>query len=414
METIKGKYNTIQVYADIVDNATRSQLYTLCNFKHFKNSKIVIMPDCHSGIGCVVGTTMTIVDSVVPNLVGVDIGCGMLAIKLAEKRIDLPAFDSILRANIRASAEKRASAVYHNDNIKNLRCKKNNAPIREELAQASLGTLGSGNHFIELDKDSEGNIWLIIHTGSRHLGIEVCNWYQNQAYKELKFKVNGGDYKTKSEELIKRLKSSKKDKEIAKELKRFKKQYTEMKPDVPFELAYCTGKLMEDYLFDMRIVQEHASLNREKIAEILLKEAKLHKVDSIETIHNYIDIDNMILRKGSVSAQSGERIIIPINMRDGTLLCTGKGNPGWNYSAPHGSGRLFSRSEAKKRFSLAEYKQTMKDNNVYTTSVSDGTLDECPMTYKPIESIMNIIEDTAEVKDILKPIYNYKSSSLDD
>ena len=410
MIVLQGKFNTSKVYTDLIDNSTISQIMTLCNIEVFKDSQIRIMPDCHAGKGCTVGTTMTITDAVTPNLVGVDIGCGMLAVKLKEKRIDLPAFDSIVRKFVPSGAGVHNAPHMSGPDLENLRCY-GKAKIRELLAYCSIGTLGGGNHFIELDKDSNGDIWLVIHTGSRHLGIEVCDYYQKQAYLDLKFKANKGNLQTKTNELIEQLKSEGKHKEISKRVKDFKSGYTEIEPDVPYELAYCTGRLLEDYLYDMDIVQKFASANRAQRAKILLKQAKLHEVERFETIHNYIDVKNMILRKGSISAQLGEKVIIPLNMRDGSLICVGKGNPDWNYSAPHGAGRLYSRSETKERFSLAEYKKTMKESGIYTSSVGKGTLDECPMAYKNMNSIIENIGDTVDILDIIKPIYNFKASS---
>lgn len=413
MLELSGKYNTAKVYTDNIDNPTISQIITMCNQEQFKDSQIRIMPDCHAGTGCTVGTTMTITDAVTPNLVGVDIGCGMLAIKLKEKRIDLPAFDSVVRKYVPSGGSVHDSPHMAGPDLENLRCY-GKAHIRETLAYCSIGTLGGGNHFIELDKDSDGYIWLVIHTGSRHLGIEVCDYYQKEAYTRLKFIANNGNLQTKTAALIDKLKSEGRHKDINKEIKKFKENYTEIEPGVPYELAYCTDDLLNDYIYDMDIVQQFASANRAQIAKILIKQAKLHEVERLETIHNYIDTKNMILRKGAISAQAGEKVIIPINMRDGSLVCVGKGNQDWNYSAPHGAGRLYSRSETKERFTVSEYKKTMKEAGVFTSSVNGGTLDECPMAYKPIESIVNNINDTVEIIDIIKPIYNFKASSEQD
>ena len=338
--------------------------------------------------------------------------CGMLAIKLKEKRIDLPAFDNIVRKYVPAGGnvhdetrEDKTSLV-----VEELRCfNKPGARIRGDLAYKSVGSVGSGNHFLELDKDSEGNIWLVIHTGSRHLGIEVCDYYQEEAYRRIKDRANGGTKKEKLNALIAQLKSEGRDKEIAKEIEKFNKAYKEVNPSVPFELAYVEDDLFDDYIHDMKMVQEHASCNRAEIARIILKHARLHEVERFETIHNYIDTDNMILRKGSVSAQLGEKLLIPINMRDGSLICIGKGNPDWNYSAPHGAGRLMSRSEAKENISMSEFKKTMEDAGIYSTSVNKDTIDESPMAYKPIEEIIENTKDTVDIVDIIKPIYNVKA-----
>ena len=416
MIEINGKHNKCKVFTEDIDSSTIGQLTALCNVEVYKENTIRVMPDCHAGIGCVVGTTMTLIGAVTPNLVGIDIGCGMLAIKLKEKRVDLPKFDSIVRSEICAGRDARRKIYTKSTEIDldKLYCKDKNAPLRIDNAYASIGTLGGGNHFIELDKDTDGNIWLVIHTGSRHLGIEVCNWYQKQAYKELKDIENGGSVGIKRLELANKLKAEGKQQFIERELKRFDKEYKPKEPSISYEMAYCTGSLFEMYIHDMEIVQHYASVNRHGIARIILKSAKLHCDDKFETIHNYIDIKNMILRKGAVSAQSGERLIIPINMRDGSLLCTGKGNPDWNYSAPHGAGRKYSRSDTKQRFSVNEYKQEMKKAGVYTSSVNASTLDECPMAYKDMDSIISNITDTVHINDIIKPIYNFKAGKQDD
>lgn len=414
MFEIVGKFNSAKVFTDIVDNATISQIQTLCNLEIYKDSQIRIMPDCHAGKGCTVGTTMTLHGAVTPNLVGIDIGCGMLAIKLKEKKIDLPNFDSIVRKNIPSggSVNKEPNEQGTVD-IEELSCIKRKAPIRVTLAYQSVGTLGGGNHFIEIDRDANGDLWLVIHTGSRHLGIEVCNYYQKAGYDYLKFQINKGNRQTKQQELIEKLKAEGRSKEVHKEVERFNKGYTEQNPRIPFELAYVTDDLYNDYIHDMRIVQAHAKCNREKIARVLLKQAKLHEVERFDTIHNYIDTENMVLRKGSISAQAGEKVIIPINMRDGSIIAIGKGNPDWNYSAPHGAGRLYSRSDTKEKFSVSEYKETMKQAGIFTTSVGAGTLDECPMAYKSLDSIVDNIGDTVEIVDIIKPIYNFKAGVED-
>lgn len=415
MIELNGKYNIAKIYTDIIDNDTIGQIIALCNLEVYKSSKIRIMSDCHAGAGCVIGTTMTIKDAVTPNLVGVDIGCGMLTVKLKEKRIDLPALDSVIKNYIPSGPNVHSEAKNTQSRVEELLCIKNRAPIRIDLAYNSVGTLGGGNHFIEIDKDEEtGDLYLIIHTGSRHLGLEVCKWYQDKAYEELKEQANGGSLKSQTENLIATLKSNGKQKDIQKEIEKLKVKYREANPEVPYTLAHCTNNLLDDYIHDMKITQEHASLNRETIAKIILKKAKLHEIERFETIHNYIDIDNMILRKGAVSAQQGEKLLIPINMRDGSLVCTGKGNEDWNYSAPHGAGRLFSRSEAKERFSLSEYKKTMQEQGVFTTSVNRSTLDECHMAYKDMQSILDNIQDTVTVDKIIKPIYNFKAGNEED
>ena len=413
MLEINGKYNSCKVFTDNIDNVTIGQLIVLLNQQSVEGNDIKIMPDTHAGKGSVIGTTMTLTNGkVIPNIVGVDLGCGVLSVKLKEKRIDLPKLDSVIRKHVPSGGEVHKNSKENKTSldVRELRCfGKQGAQIREDLAYQSVGTLGGGNHFIELNKDSEDNIWLVIHTGSRHLGLEVCDYYQEEAYRRIKDKVNGGTKKAKLDELITKLKSEGRHKEISKEVEKFNKNYKEENPSIPFELAYCEGDLFDDYIHDMKMVQEHASCNRAEIARVILKEMKLHEVERFETIHNYIDTENMILRKGSVSAKAGEKLLIPINMRDGSLICIGKGNPDWNYSAPHGAGRLMSRSEAKQNISMTEYKKTMKEAGVYTTSVNKSTIDESPMAYKPMEEIINNIKDTVEIIDIIKPIYNFKA-----
>lgn len=411
MIELKGKYNTCKVFTDNIDNVTIGQLTALLNQESMQGNQIRIMPDTHAGKGSVIGTTMTLTNGkVIPNIVGVDIGCGMLAVKLKERRVDLPKLDSVIRKYVPSGGEVHENEKMFKTTLdaEQLRCYgKPGARIREMLAYQSVGTLGSGNHFIELNRDKDENLWLVIHTGSRHLGLEVCDYYQEEAYRRIKDKVNGGAKKAKLDELITRLKEEGRHKEISKEIEKFNKNYKEINPSVPFELAYCEEELFDDYIHDMKMVQEHASCNRAEIARIIIKEMKLHELDRFETIHNYIDTENMILRKGSVSAQAGERLLIPINMRDGSLICIGKGNPDWNYSAPHGAGRLMSRSEAKERVSMSDYKESMK--GIYTTSVNKSTIDESPMVYKPMQEIIDNIQDTVEIIDIIKPIYNFKA-----
>lgn len=283
------------------------------------------------------------------------------------------------------------------------------APVDVDKAYKSLGTLGRGNHFIEVDIDKDGNYWLVIHTGSRHLGIEVCDYYQNLAYENLKLKEhNGKTLNELTKELVRTYTNAGRQKEISNALAKLRADYKETHISIPFELAYLEGQAMDNYLHDMKLTQEHARINRETIASQIIKHAKLTPIESFDTIHNYIDTDNMILRKGSISAQAGERVIIPLNMRDGSLICTGKGNPDWNYSAPHGAGRILSRSKAKDTVSMDAYRESMK--GIYTTSVSTGTIDESPFAYKPAEEIIENIKDTVEIIDVIKPIYNFKAS----
>ena len=412
MIEVKGTYNTAKLFTDTADDATIAQVTNLMNQPSVSGSKVRIMPDCHAGAGCVIGTTMTITDKVIPNLVGVDIGCGMLATKLKEQRIDLPKFDSTSQAEIPAGMKMRKvpHSLAEEIDVKELACyKKINCKVSEEVFRLSLGTLGGGNHFWELDKDEAGSIWLVVHTGSRRSGKDVAEYYQRQAYEHLN--MTGEKYKEmlskKRKEYIGQLKREGKEKEISSLLPKWEEK--QKKPDisVPYEVAWCEGKLFDDYIHDMKIMQEYARLNRRIITEVILKKCKLHAVDQFETVHNYIDTDKMILRKGSVSAGAGEKLLIPINMRDGALICIGKGNDDWNQSAPHGAGRLMSRSEAKNSISMKEYKEAMA--GIYTTSVNKGTLDESPMAYKPIDEIVKNIEPTADIISHIRPIYNFKA-----
>ncbi len=394
MIELKGKFNTCKIYTDNVDSETISQLMALLNQESVQGNQIRIMPDTHAGKGCVVGTTMTLADKVIPNLVGVDIGCGMLAIKLQETSIDLPVLDSVIRKYVPSgfSIHNEAEASSDAYMIK--------APVDIDRAMKSLGTLGGGNHFIEVDKDKNDNLWLVIHTGSRHLGIEVCNFYQKAGYKEIK----EYDTKAKIDKTIAELKAKGLDREIENTVKILKMQA----PSVPEALAYVKDQLFEDYIHDMKVTQEHARINRETVAKIILEKARLHETERFDTIHNYIDTEHMILRKGSISAMEGEKILIPMNMRDGSLICIGKGNPDWNFSAPHGAGRIMSRSKAKDSISMDAYKSSME--GIYSTSVGRGTIDEAPQAYKPMNEIIDNIKDTVEIVDIIKPIYNFKAS----
>lgn len=394
MLELTGKYNTAKVFTDNIDTTTISQIINLLNQPFVADSKIRIMPDCHAGAGCVIGTTMTIQDKIVPNLVGVDIGCGMLATKLEETEIDLKQLDETINRYVPSGFNVHDTAKFKSKADKII------APIDIALAFRSLGTLGGGNHFIELDRDDAGALWLVIHTGSRHLGLEVAHHYQELGYKNLK----QGYVRDESKAIIESLKVQGKEKEIQKTLTALHKN---TEPKIPKDLCYVDGSTMDAYLHDMYYTQNHAKLNRKAIADIILDKMELHMTDSIETIHNYIDIEHKILRKGSVSACAGERLIIPINMRDGSLLCTGHGNPDWNNSAPHGAGRILSRSEAKDKISFKDFEDSMK--GIYSTSVVESTIDESPMAYKPLDEIIRNIKDTVDIDTVIKPIYNFKA-----
>lgn len=398
MIELNGKYNTAKIFTDVVDQASISQVIELLNQEFVTGSRIRLMPDIHAGAGCTIGTTMTITDKVVPNLVGVDIGCGMETVRVREKHMELQQLDKLIRQRIPSgfAIRDKAHRYLAKIDLSKLYCAEHVDLLR---AEKSIGTLGGGNHFIEADQDEEGNIYVVVHSGSRHLGLEVAKYYQEEGYKVL----NGTD-STSIEALIAEMKAAGRQKEIQKELKRLKNL---KQTHIPRQLAYVSGELFDHYIHDMKIVQRFAALNRQAMMDEIIQGMKLHVEEQFTTIHNYIDTDAMILRKGAVSAKDGERLLIPINMRDGSLICIGKGNEDWNYSAPHGAGRLMSRAQAKQSFTVSEFKKQMAD--IYTTSVSKATLDECPMAYKDMKDIVDNIGPTAEIEKIIKPIYNFKA-----
>ncbi|MBM6914964.1 RtcB family protein [Gemmiger formicilis] len=402
MIEVKGKYNEARIFTDVVDSASIAQVQELCNQEFTAGSRIRLMPDIHAGKGCTIGTTMTITDKVVPNLVGVDIGCGMETTRIREKRLELQKLDKLIYEkipsgfSIREKAHRYASQI----DLSQLYCARHVDLLR---AEKSIGTLGGGNHFIEVDKDDEGNLYLVVHSGSRHLGVEVADYYQNEGYKVLNHTDDAS-----LEALVMQMKAEGREKEIQKELK---KRKNVKQTSIPRTLAYVSDELFQHYIHDMKIVQQFAMLNRQAMMDELVKGLKLHVEEQFTTIHNYIDTDAMILRKGAVSAKAGEQLLIPINMRDGSLLCVGKGNEDWNFSAPHGAGRLMSRAEAKQSFTVSEFKKQMAD--VFTTSVNRSTLDECPMAYKGMQDILDNIGPTADVVKIIRPIYNFKAGDED-
>ncbi|WP_071429089.1 RtcB family protein [Angelakisella massiliensis] len=402
MIEVKGKYNEAKIFTDVVDSASIAQVQELCNQEFTAGSRIRLMPDIHAGAGCTIGTTMTITDKVVPNLVGVDIGCGMETIRIRETHLELQKLDKLIYEKIPSGFGTRAKAhpYLRQIDLDALCCAKQVDLLR---AEKSIGTLGGGNHFIEVDRDDEGNLYIVVHSGSRHLGLEVAKYYQEEGYKVL----NGTD-DASLEAVIAQMKGEGRQKEIQKELKRLKNL---KQTSIPRQLAYVSGELFERYIHDMKIVQHFAMLNRQAMMDEIVKGMKLHVEEQFTTIHNYIDTDSMILRKGSVSAQAGEKLLIPINMRDGSLLCLGKGNEDWNFSAPHGAGRLMSRAQAKESFTVSQFKKEMAE--IYTTSVSKSTLDECPMAYKGMQDILDYIGPTAEVLKIIRPIYNFKAGDED-
>ncbi|MCI8282645.1 MAG: RtcB family protein [Lachnospiraceae bacterium] len=398
MIELKGKYNEARIFTDVVDEASISQVLLLLNQEFVAGSKIRMMPDIHAGAGCTVGTTMTIQDKIVPNLVGVDIGCGMETILIKEKRLELQKLDKLIYEKIPSGFQIRTKThrFFEKLNLEELYCCRQ---INASRAEKSLGTLGGGNHFIEVNQDEDGQIYVVIHSGSRHLGLEVANFYQQEGYEAL-----NGSSKMDIQILIADLKAQGRAKDIQKSIAALKNT---KRTNIPRELAYVSGALFDRYIHDMKIVQEYARLNRQAMMDEIVKGMKLHVLDQFTTIHNYIDTEHMILRKGAVSARMGERLLIPVNMRDGSLVCVGKGNEDWNQSAPHGAGRLMSRSKAKQSFTVSEFKKQME--GIYTTSVNKETLDECPMAYKGMEDIVSNIGDTVEIEKVIKPIYNFKA-----
>ena len=405
MQTVTGKFNTAKVFTDLVDAASLQQIKTLCDQEFTSGSKIRLMPDVHAGAGCTIGTTMTIKDKIVPNLVGVDIGCGMetLCIKAdseASEKFDGARLDKIIRKNIPSGFKIRK---FPHDYAGQVEWDKIKGRYDKNRARLSLGTLGGGNHFIEADRDEEGNLYIVVHSGSRHAGLEIAEYYQEMAWRQL-----NGNLASDKERLIGRLKEEGWKQEIQTRLEELDARISTV---VPKDLAYVSGELFDDYINDMRIMQHFAMLNRKAMINTISIGLRLKPEDIVEqftTIHNYIDTENMILRKGAVSAMNGEKLLIPINMRDGSLICVGKGNDDWNCSAPHGAGRVMSRMKARKELSMEEFKAEM--SGIYSTTVSKDTLDEAPMAYKTMDDIVSNIAPTADIIKVIKPIYNFKAA----
>ena len=404
MIEIQGKYNIAKVFTNNVEQGAISQIIELCNQDFVKDSQIRIMPDVHAGKGCTIGTTMTLNNKVVSNLVGVDIGCGMAVAEFDYEPTEenLKQLDKVINENIFAgfNVRNKKHEYCKNINLEELHCYK--YLKNTNRLNLSLGTLGGGNHFIELNKSDDGKIYLVVHTGSRNLGKQVAEYYQDLAVSHFN-KLDKDIKQIRIAETIKKLTEEGRVKEIGNELKKVK---SEIKIP-PKHLAYLEGHNFNEYLDDMKLTQMWANLNRSAIVETILKNLDIKVKRQFQTIHNYIDIDNMILRKGAVSAKEGEILIIPMNMRDGSLICSGKGNADWNYSAPHGAGRIMSRGKAKTNLTVEAFREAM--TGVYTTSVGQSTLDEAPMAYKPIEEILSNIGDTVEVLDHIKPVYNFKA-----
>lgn len=399
MLEIKGKVNTAICYAKVIEDEAIEQIRRMCDYPMTEGSRIRIMPDVHAGKGCTIGTTMTIIDKAVPNVVGVDIGCGMYTVRLAEREIDLEKLDEA--AHFIPSGMNVWEGRQERFDLTEIRCYRALKDARR--LERSLGTLGGGNHFIEVDQAADGTKYLVIHSGSRNLGKQVAEYYQRLAVDLNKGKE---EYFARRDTLIAEYKAAGRRTEIQQALKEL--HWSSHEATIPEDLCFVYGQYLEDYLFDVEICQRFARRNREKMAEILLSRSGLTAVDAFHTIHNYIDTEEMILRKGAIAAHKGERVLIPINMRDGSVLAVGKGNPEWNFSAPHGAGRIMSRTAARANLDMDEYRREMA--GIYTTSVNEATIDEAPMAYKSLEDIIGVISESVDIIEVLKPIYNFKAN----
>ena len=397
---IRGRCGVAIAYAKVIEDEAVEQIRRMCDYEFTEGASIRIMPDVHWGKGCTIGTTMTVRDKVVPNLVGVDIGCGMYTVDLGKGEIDLVRFDEA--AHFVPSGRNLWDGRQERFDLTALRCYR--ALKDTKRIARSLGTLGGGNHFIEIDRSADGTHYLVIHTGSRNLGKQVAEYYQNIA---IDLSHGKDELFHARDELIRRYKAEGRRDELQEALKELNRAFQAKAAEIPADLAFLFGSYLEDYLHDIEICQDFARRNREVIARVLLERTGLTAGAAFHTVHNYIDTEERILRKGAIAAHAGERVLIPINMRDGSILAVGRGEPDWNYSAPHGAGRLMSRTAAKENLSMEEFRETMAD--VYTTAVNENTLDEAPMAYKSLADIIDVIEDSVDVIEVLKPIYNFKA-----
>ena len=407
MFDIEGTYATAKCFATVVDDNAIEQVRTMCNTPFTEGSRVRIMPDVHTGAGCTIGTTMTVTDKAVPNVVGVDIGCGMYTVPLGAGDIDMAALDRACHEvpsgmNVWDGRRTRFD-------LQQLEAYRNLKDTRR--IERSIGTLGGGNHFIEIDRGEDGANYLVIHSGSRNLGKQVAEFYQGLAIDLHRGKA---EYFAARDALIAEYKAAGRRSEIQAALKEMEGAFATHEPEVPRDLCWLYGTAFDAYMADIAVCQEFARLNRETMAaEILARaglEARASLADAFHTVHNYIDTDEMILRKGAIAAHAGEVVLIPINMRDGSVLARGLGNPDWNFSAPHGAGRIMSRATAREQLALEEYRRTMEEAGVYTTSVSDATIDEAPMAYKRLSDILEPIREAVDVIEVLKPVYNFKAS----
>ena len=396
----------LKIFTDSIEPEALNQIYTLIKQPAFADCKVRIMPDVHAGKGCVIGFTADLGDKVIPNIVGLDVGCGMLCCEIGKTDIDYEKLDSVIREHIPAGRAVRDEEINF-PQLEDLYCKEQLRNM--EWLKCSLGTLGGGNHFCEVDEDSDGMKYLVIHTGSRNLGKQVAEIYQQMAIDDMQ---GMNKLAEESKKLIAEYKAAGRQKDIQRGLTELKRKWQPDKLNIPKELCYLTGEHREMYLHDMKICQEFARVNRRAIQDIIFYYMgwtfSRSFMERFQTIHNYIDHDTNIVRKGAISAKAGEKVLIPINMRDGCIIGVGKGNDDWNCSAPHGAGRIMSRSKAKENVSLEEYQESMK--GIYTTSVSQSTIDESPMVYKPMNEILEHIKDTVEIVKIIKPVYNFKAS----
>lgn len=401
MFEIKGKVNTAICYAKVVEDGAVEQIRRMCDYKLTEGSRVRIMPDVHAGKGCTIGTTMTVTDKACPNIVGVDIGCGMYTVKLEDTGLDFEKIDEA--CHYIPSGMSVWEGRLERFDLTGLRCYRSLRDTRR--LERSLGTLGGGNHFIEIDKASDGTYYLVIHSGSRNLGKQVAEIYQRLA---VDLHMGKEDYFRQRDEIIRTYKAEGRRAGIQAALKELQRTYETQNLVVPEDICWLYGTFLEDYLHDVEICQSFAKRSRERMAEVLLERTGMTGADAFHTIHNYIDTDEMILRKGAIAAHAGEKVLIPINMRDGSVIAVGKGNPEWNYSAPHGAGRIMSRSRAKEVLDMEAYREAME--GIYTTSVNEKTLDEAPMAYKALEDIIDVIRESVDIIDIMKPVYNFKAS----
>ncbi|KMN40109.1 RNA-splicing ligase RtcB [Lysinibacillus sp. LK3] len=396
MIEINGRFTNAKIFSQTALQTAVDQIQELTDQAFMAGTKVRIMPDYHAGKGCVIGTTIQLQDRVVPNLVGIDVGCGVFVAQLDVTTVDFAQLDAIIRTYVPSGQDihKEVSPSRHFVEFEGKQFRASG--LKDDYTNLSLGTLGGGNHFIELAKDEDDQHYLLIHTGSRYVGAKVANWHQKRAYENLR--------REDLTEKIEAMKQQGRQQEIQSMIQAYKEQT----PFVPKDLSYLEGGAFHDYIHDMKIAQQFARMNRWTIAETIAKQMDWHFTDTFDTIHNYIDTETMTLRKGAVRANKDEKLVIPMNMRDGSLICKGKGNAEWNYSAPHGAGRMFSRRAAKKALNMADFKDTMQ--GIWTTSVNEETLDEAPMAYKPMTEITSAIGETVDIVKVIKPVYNFKAS----